>query len=344
MTESILLRQIEEANKSYRAGTPRLLDPAGEPFLVLTCIDPRLTGFLESALGLPRHRAVMIRTAGNQISAHTPDVLRSIAAALYIKNAREIVVAGHTDCALANFSAAAVAENFRQAGIPRTAFGDQDLRTWFGAFGSVRDNLIASIDYLRNSALVPREVKVHGLIFDTEKGSFEVVVDGNVVRASPTPSVMDTEDAKSAPAADESPDKKTAAEPPAAVKAPAAPAPTAPPPAAKKGPVIVGEPAAKTGPAPAPTDSLLEAALVLRDFFHRERQNQQLQKGVANLRMLWRQEKSPVRIFQELQKLSHAYRERYPNLPGALLYLENAVKTGSADRIGFGELLRRMID
>src|SRR5512144_647566 len=108
MTESSLLRQIEEANKSYRAGTPRLLDPAGDPFVVICCIDPRLTGFLEPALGLPKHRAVVIRTAGNRMSAADPDALRSVAVALFVKNAREILVVGHTDCGLASFSAVAV--------------------------------------------------------------------------------------------------------------------------------------------------------------------------------------------------------------------------------------------
>jgi len=343
MTESALLRQIEEANKSYRAGIPRELDPAGDPFLVVACIDPRLTGFLEPALGLPRHRAAVIRTAGNRISAGNPDALRSVAAALFVKNAREILVVGHTDCGLASFSAANVAENFRKAGIPRTVFGDQDLRSWFGAFASIRENVLASIDCLRKSGIVPRSVKIHGLIFDTDKASFEVVVDGDVVRESAAPSPIESAGTKPAPTVSESAPKEEALqEAPAIPAAPAAPLATSPPEQVqRKGPVIVGEPAPIS---PAAPGSLLEAALVLRDFFQRERQNQQMQKVVASLRMIWRQEKSPVRIVQELQRLGHAYRERYPSLPGAIKYLETAVKTGSADRIGFGDLLRRMVD
>jgi len=134
MTESSLLRQIVEANKSYAAGHPRLLDPEGEPFVVVACIDPRLTGLLEPALGLPRRRAVVIRTAGNQLSEKNSDSLRSLAAALYIKNAGEIVIVGHTDCGLSHFSVPEVVENFRRAGVRRTAFGHEDLRAWFGAF------------------------------------------------------------------------------------------------------------------------------------------------------------------------------------------------------------------
>jgi carbonic anhydrase len=341
MTQSTLLQQIAETNKSFLAGTPRQLDPAGEPFVVVACIDPRLTGFLEPALGLPRHRAVLIRTAGSQIAS--PDAMRSIAVALFVKNAREIVVVGHTDCGLANFSAADVAENFRKGGILRTAFGDQDLRSWFGAFANIRDNVLGSIDYIRKSGLVPGDIKIHGLIFDTNQGSFEVVMDGSVIRevAALAPVVPPSK----SPGTDIVEPLPKEPPPAAHTESPPVPRPAPPPELPpKKGPVIVGPPAAKVDHPVIMPNSLLEAALVFRDFFHRERQNQQMQRAIADLRTMWRQEKNPVRVFAELHRLGHAYQDRYPKLAGSLLYMENAIKSGSAEKFGFGELLRRILD
>jgi len=190
MAESSLLNQIIAANKSYLSGTPSFLDPAGEPFVVITCIDSRLTGLVEPALGLSRHRAIVIRTAGNQVSEKNSDLLRSLAVALYVKNAREIVIVGHTDCGLSNFSVSEVTENFRKAGIPRAAFGHEDLRSWFGAFADIRGNVLRGIEYLRKSSLAPPTIKTHGLILDTESGILQVVVDGEFVREA-TPSTIE---------------------------------------------------------------------------------------------------------------------------------------------------------
>jgi hypothetical protein len=84
--------------------------------------------------------------------------------------------------------------------------------------------------------------------------------------------------------------------------------------------------------------------MILRDFFNRERQSQQMRKAILDLKTAWREDKSPSRIVAELQDIVHAYENRYPNLPGALAYLEDVVKSGSADRIGFGEVIKRILD
>lgn len=340
MTELSLLRQIMGTNQSYLSGVPRLLNASGDPFVVIACIDPRLTGLLEPAMGLPRHRAIVIRTAGNQLGERTRDELRSIAVALYVKKAGEILVVGHTDCGMYNFSVAEVTENFRKAGIPRTAFGNEDLRTWFGAFSNVRDNVIGSIAFLRKSGIVPGNVRIHGLMLDTASGAIEVVLDGDLVTEVAAP-------AQTEPAHEESPAQPAKTEAPGAPAPPPAtlPVPGAPPEAApKKGPIIVGAPAKPENPPPPPPNSLLEAALILRDAFHRERQNHQMQKSIADIRAKWQSDRNPSRIFDELQKLAHLYEARYPRVPGALAYLQDAIRSGHADKIGFGEVLKRIFD
>jgi carbonic anhydrase len=341
MSESTLLSQIGEANKSFVTGKPRLLEPSGEPFVVVACIDPRLTGFLEPALGLPRNRAVVIRIAGNQLSEKHRDALRSVAVALFVKKAGEIFIVGHTDCNLANFSTNEVVERFRQSAIPRTAFGEEDLRTWFGALSGIRDNVISSIDYLRRSGIVPGSVKIHGLILDTGTGAVEIVVNGDLVPAgAPLPALTPAHEEQ--PGAQEKEAAEISAEA-AALKEPPPPPPPRPAQASHaRGPVVIGKQGGRKAAEEEAPDSLLEAALELRNFFHRERQSQQLQRAVLTLQTIWRQEKSPYRVLAELRRIVKAYETQYPNLPAALAYVEKAVKTGSADKIGFGELMRRI--
>jgi len=342
MSELSLLRQILKANQSFLAGTPQFLDPSGDPLVVVTCIDPRLTGLIEPALGLPRHRAAIVRTAGNQISDRTPDMLRSIAAALYVKGASEVIVAGHTDCGMAGFSVSEVTERFRKAGIPRGAFGNEDLRTWFGAFASIRNNVVLGVEYLRRSGLVSAEIRIHGLIVDTERGAVEVVVDGDLVSQGAAPPALEMEP-EPEPASAAKEDRKAEhpeTRPPSGSPIPPGTAKTA------KGPIVVGTPASagKGEPAPAPPDSLLEAALVIRDFIVRERRDQKLQKAITDLRTIWNQQKNPVRIFSELERIAQVYERDYPSLRGALLYLQDSVRSGRADKIGMAEVMRRVLN
>ncbi len=346
MTDLSLLRQIVEANQSFLAGTPRFLDPTGAPFVVVTCIDPRLTCLIEPALGLPRQRAAIIRTAGNQISDRTPDTLRSLAAALYVKNATEIIIVGHTDCGMAGFSVSEVTEHFRKSGIPRHAFGNEDLRTWFGAFASVRNNVITTVDYLHHGAILPRAIKIHGLILETNQGAVEVVIDGDLASQGGALPALETEPSGTAATAGQAiPSDEPSALPPEKSQ-PAAPSSPTSGSRTGKGPIIVGSPPAglRGDQAPPPPNSLIDAALVIRDFISRERRDQKLQRSINELKTVWKQQKNPLRIFSELERIAMAYEKDYPSLRGALLYLENAVRSGKADANGVSEVMRRFLD
>ncbi len=332
MTEPTLLRQIVEANKSFLSGNPRYLDPAGEPFVVVSCIDPRLTGFVEPALGLPRHRAIVIRTAGNQFSERTRDEIRSVAAAVYVKKAGEIIVVGHTDCGMAAFSASEAADAFRRAGIPRSAFGDADLRTWFGAFPNIRNNVIGSAEFLMKSGLLPPTVKIHGLILETNLGSIEVVLDGDLVSQGATPPPLEPE-----------PTKEESAESPEIPPHSVVPAQTPQKPA-KEPMVVQASDGARGDQAEAIPDSLLATALVMKNFLHQQRHDQKLQRAIADLKTIWHQEKNPSRILAGLANIANAYKNDYPSLRGAFLHLENMAKSGNADKTVIAEIIKRFLD
>jgi hypothetical protein len=200
---------------------------------------------------------------------------------------------------------------------------------------NVRDNVITSIDYLRKSGILPRDVKAHGLILETNTGAVEIVVNGDLTPAgAPLPAVS--------PPAHETPEAPEAEKADAEAARKEAPPPLPGEPARAKGPVVIGKHVTGKGAEAEPPDSLLEAALELRNFFHRERQSQQLQRSILALQTIWRQEKSPYRVLSEMRKVVRGYEAQYPNLPAAVAYLEKALKTGGADKIGFGELMRRI--
>jgi carbonic anhydrase len=331
-----LFQQIRECNKGFRAGQGRLLDSSGAPFVVLACIDPRLTGFLEPALGLPRNRALVIRVAGNRVAESTPEVLRSIAAAVYVKGAGELLIVGHTDCAMARFSAQETIESFRRAGVPRNAFGDGDLRSWFGAFADIKANVLASAAHVRRSGLFSKAFKVHGVILGTDDGSLEVVLDGDTAVADALPGSL--------PYAEPTACEKVApekAQDEASVHA-SPPLPAAPRPQPGL-PVIIAVPAAAHAPAAAEPASIASAAMVLRDFFLREK-GAHFQETVADLHALVRRERNPARVVPILERIVRDYRARYPELPGALECLKKTLQSDKTSGLQFMEFIRRILD
>jgi carbonic anhydrase len=329
MATGTLLQEIREANSSFLAGAPRFLDPDGEPFVVLACIDPRLTGFLEPALGLPRNRALVVRSAGNQSSQ---DTVRSIAAGVYLRGALEVFVVGHTDCALAHFSVPEVTESFRRAGIPRSAFGDADLRVWFGAFHDIKANVLQTVESLRKSGVLPGRVKIHGIIFGTLDGKIEVVFDGDLnveaAWAEPQPTV-----AAVGPRSSSQPGPTDVQEKPSIT-----PPPLPSPELARKPIVIAVETGRKAQSAP--VANLFDAVAVFRDFFGRERQDKKLQQHVAELRALMKKQADSTTILQAVEKSVKEYEQQYPDLPAAVAFCRKALQSRTTGS-NFIELMRR---
>ena len=312
-----LLNEVREANKGFSAGTTRLLPAAGDPFLVVACADPRLTGLLEPAMGLPRQRAILIRIAGNRITPSGHEVLSSVAASIFIKGGKEIFVVGHTDCALSTFSTTQVVEAFRKEGIPRSAFGDGDLREWFGAFGDVRANVLQGIENLRRCGFVPSNIKIHGLVIDTRTGAIDVVHDGDL---SSDPAVPPSQ-VREAPGILTSGSHLTQnAIVPEKVHLSGTVPSQAPP--RRPGAIVIPPHSAPTA-APEPPSSLLECAKILADFFAGEQHDETMRRKLSELRAMLTKEKNPLVLVSTVQRISREYGQKYPRLPGALQFLLN---------------------
>jgi carbonic anhydrase len=332
MSATTILDEMRAANGRFRDGHAEPMEAAGAPFLILACIDARLTGFLEPALGLPRNRAIVIRSAGNQVGPANQDVIRSIAAAVYVKRAGEIFVTGHTDCAMACFSSAEVIEAFRKAGVPRTAFGDLDLREWFGAFSDVKSNVAAAVDYLRKCACIPRGVKIHGLVLNLADASLEVVVNGDL---APAPAPEKEVKVSTAEKAEAGEGRHEEAVPP-----------VPPVPATKAKPVVIPE--AKAAPGrraetiPTP-QTMMDAVIALREILVAERRDPHMRRQLAEFSSLARHERNPARIFNALEAAVNDAQQRYPQLPGILAFLRASLDAPGAGS-KFSEFMRRIAE
>lgn len=174
-----MLEEILEANKEFVDNfEPVSLGHLPEKKVaILTCMDCRLTGFLPNALGIGRGDAKIIRNAGNTIVGE--DAIRSIAAAIYSLGCEEVLVVGHTECGMAHANPDAVKSKMIEMGIDEAdidAVGD--LATWIGAIPGEEQNVLETVETIKNHPLISSQIPIHGLIMDITTGEVEVLIDG----------------------------------------------------------------------------------------------------------------------------------------------------------------------
>jgi carbonic anhydrase len=101
--DDLLLANSRYAETFALAGIPA---PAARGLAVVTCIDSRIEPL--AMLGLQPGDAKILRNAGARV---TPDVLRTLIAAVHFLNVSRIALVGHTDCAMSRLND----EEFRAA-------------------------------------------------------------------------------------------------------------------------------------------------------------------------------------------------------------------------------------
>jgi carbonic anhydrase len=135
---------------------------------VVACMDPRLD--IEAALGLRIGDAHVIRNAGGLV---TDDVVRSLVISTGVVGTRQVLVIGHTGCALHGLDEPAT----RASVAGRAGLAEDDIAPAFGAFGAFGDleaNVQAQVGILRDHPLLPG-IRVHGLLYDVATGRLEQV-------------------------------------------------------------------------------------------------------------------------------------------------------------------------
>ncbi len=171
-----LLEEILEANR-------RAVDPDAEPgsfiadrhLCIVTCVDPRLTHFFGSALGVERGHAVAIRVPG----AHIPpgsELLRALAATIYVNDCQEVLVIPHTDCGVASVQEAELRRVMRARGVPAAAMPD-DVAGFFGLMKDARAAALETVRTIREAPFLPR-IPVHAAMMDIRTGALEILERG----------------------------------------------------------------------------------------------------------------------------------------------------------------------
>lgn len=151
--------------------------------VVLSCMDTRLTDLLPRALNLKNGDAKFIKNAGAVVSHPFGSTMRSILVAVYELGAEEVLVIGHYGCGMGSIDPEKTFEKMAEHGIsPGTidtlGHAGIDLRAWFQRIESIPDSVRESVRMIRDHPLVPKSLRVHGLVVDPDTGRLDLVVNG----------------------------------------------------------------------------------------------------------------------------------------------------------------------
>lgn len=162
MTET---EELVERNRTYATTfVPHHLPP--RPFgqlAVVTCMDARLDIF--GALGLDLGEAHVIRNAGGIV---TEDVLRSVLLSQRLLGTTSIAVVQHTDCGMATF---------RDADLADAIAAEVGIRPPFrlGAFDDPIEEVQRSIRLLAESPFLLHRDTISGFVMHVETGRLDPV-------------------------------------------------------------------------------------------------------------------------------------------------------------------------
>jgi carbonic anhydrase len=176
-----LLNKILKHNAHWLEERNRPLSKEPQKRVVIfTCMDTRLVDFLEPALGLKRGDAQMIKNAGNTLVDPGGGVVRSLVVAIHGLMCEEVLVIGHKDCGMAQIDEDKLRRTMVGRGVPESAIDalHPSLGEWIGGFHNPLGNVQRVVELLRGNPLIPRNVPIHGLMFDPGSGLLDVLVDG----------------------------------------------------------------------------------------------------------------------------------------------------------------------
>lgn len=176
-----LLHEVLEHNARFVSERNKPL--TGKPkkkVAIFTCMDTRLVDFLEQAMGIGRGDAKMLKNAGNSLIDPQGGMIRSLVVGIYALGCEEVFVIGHTDCGMARIDENRLEQQMIERGVSPDAIHSlqPSLREWIGAFHHPVDNVHEVVEKIRANPLIPRNVPVHGLIFDPNAGKLTLLTDG----------------------------------------------------------------------------------------------------------------------------------------------------------------------
>lgn len=182
-----ILEEISIANRKFVENLPLefvstspLSVKPNRRLVLFTCMDTRLVSFLEPAIGISRGEAKVIKNAGNSITSSFDSTIRSLIVAIFELDVEEILVIGHRNCGMAETNSRELISRMTERGIHMAAIKvvEEELEKWVDQFYHPEDNVEKVVARIRSSPFIPRDVPVHGLIFDPHTGEIKIVVNG----------------------------------------------------------------------------------------------------------------------------------------------------------------------
>jgi len=176
-----LLHEILEHNARFVVErTKPVTKSPQKKVAIFTCMDTRLVDFLEQAMGIGRGDAKMLKNAGNTLIDPQGGMVRSLVVAIYALGCEEVLVIGHRDCGMSQIDEGKLEQAMLDRGVPHEAIHalQPSLREWIGAFHHPVENVHDVVAKLRDNPLIPKNVPIHGLIFDPVAGRLELLSEG----------------------------------------------------------------------------------------------------------------------------------------------------------------------
>ncbi|NMM63774.1 carbonic anhydrase [Clostridium sp. P21] len=182
------LKQILEYNENF------VINNEYEPYVVskipkkkmvvLSCMDTRLTELLPRAMDIKNGDAKIIKDAGATVIHPFGGVARSIMVAIYEFGAEDVFIVGHSGCGMSNLDTKSFVDKMINRGIRKDTIDTLNnagvhVEQWLHGFESVEESIKESVKMIKNHPLIPKDIRVHGLIMDSKTGKIDVVIDGD---------------------------------------------------------------------------------------------------------------------------------------------------------------------
>jgi len=152
--------------------------------VILSCMDARLTELLPKAMDIKNGDAKIIKDAGATVIHPFGGVMRSILVAVYEFGAEDVFVVGHHGCGMSNLDTRSLVGKMINRGIKDETLltlknAGIDVERWLRGFESVEESIKESVRMIKNHPLLPKDIKVHGLIMSSETGKIEIIINGD---------------------------------------------------------------------------------------------------------------------------------------------------------------------
>jgi carbonic anhydrase len=148
--------------------------------VILACMDTRLTELLPQAMNIKNGDAKIIKNAGATIMHPFGSIARSIIVAIYAFQAEDIFVVGHYGCGMCRLDSEKILMDMREHGIEESTFkllqhSGINVEKWLKGFDSEEEAVKESVQLILNHPLVPKGIRVHGLMIHPETGALTLL-------------------------------------------------------------------------------------------------------------------------------------------------------------------------